>query len=92
MAVDEFEFMNRVGVEMWDLLMMRADEELEGVPPRERISILVSAALIPVASVWRVPLLAAPPANRESACQQFLELTTKRLRHLLDQIPGASSR
>ena len=87
MAADGFEFMNRVGVEMWELLMQRADKELEGSTPKERISLLLSAALIPVASVLRVPLLAAPVPNRRAACKQFVELTTKRLQNLLDQIP-----
>jgi|GEM_PF-3104928 len=90
MAVDGFEFTNRVGVEMWELLMQRADRELEGVTPNERIGALVSAALIPLASVLRVPLLAAPPANRASACAQFVELTTQRLQNLLDQIPDVA--
>jgi len=90
MADDGFDFMNRVGVEMWELLMQRADKELEGVSPNERISTLVSATLIPLASVLRVPLLAAPPANRASACAQMVELTTQRLQHLLDQIPDVA--
>ena len=92
MAVDAFDFMNRVGVEMWELLMLRADKELEGVSPNERISTLVSAALIPLASVLRVPLLAAPPANRPSACAQMVELTTHRLQNLLDQIPDVAQK
>ncbi len=90
MAADGFEFMNRVGVEMWELLMQRADKELQGVTPNERISTLVSAALIPLASVLRVPLLAAPPDNRPSACAALVELTTKRLQNLLDQIPDVA--
>lgn len=90
MGADGFEFMNRVGVEMWELLLARSDKELEGLNLNERLSAQLSAALIPLASALRGPLMAALPANRAKACQQMVELTMKRLQNLLDQIPGVA--
>jgi hypothetical protein len=82
MAIDEFEFTNRVGIEMWKLLMTRAEEELKGVAAQDKLTMLMGAALIPVASVLGPPVASAP--DRAAARQSMLGLASKWLCNLLE--------
>ncbi len=82
MAVDEFEFSNRVGIEMWQLLMKRADAEAEDLTPKERLSILMGAALVSTASVLGPAVAGAP--DREAARRNMVALASQWLGKLLE--------
>ncbi len=81
MPADAFEFTNRVGVEMSELLARRVADELPGVSDQERFTTMLSCTLIPVVEVLRHPIERA--GDRQLACDELVGMCSKWIRELL---------
>ncbi len=81
-AVDEFDFSNRVGNEMFELLRRRSLEQLRD--ESDVFSAMMGAALIAMAEVLRRRIEDAP--DRALAREKVVEFSAKWLHQLLEPV------
>ncbi len=84
MPADTFEFTNRVGLEMSELLARRVADELPGISDQERFTTMLGCTLIPVAEVLRHPIARAE--DRQLACDELICVCSKWIRELLTPV------
>jgi hypothetical protein len=91
MAVDEMEFADRVGGEMYRLLNQREDALFKDAPTDDKERIRLFASLIVTAEAMRPYIeLGATPEKRAALADDLVKLLTKQWRFLLE--PAAAQR
>ncbi len=84
MSDQSFDFSNRAGQEMFNLLVERASEELSGATGFDRYTAMLLASLIPVAEVLRDPT--AQARDQEHFLDDMTTFISRRLRGLLEPV------
>ena len=74
------EFSNRVGVELYDMVVKRASEQLSGVSNFDTLTAMLGATLIATANVLRGPIEAGMDP------EEALNFSTRWLRTLLEPV------
>jgi hypothetical protein len=82
------QFATETGQELFQVLLTRAGERLEGVSDMDRFMALLSAAVVPVAEVLRVPV--GRGRDRGATADKLIATSGGMIRSLLeDVIAGA---
>lgn len=84
MSGQSFDFSNRAGQEMFNLLAQRASEELSAASGSDRHLAMLLASLIPVAEVLRDPT--AQVRDQEHFLDDMTTFISRRLRELLEPV------
>jgi hypothetical protein len=84
MSDQSFDFSNRAGQEMFNLLARRASEELSEASGFDRYTAMLLASLIPVAEVLRDPTARA--RDQEHFLDDMTIFVSRRLRGLLEPV------
>jgi hypothetical protein len=84
MSDQSFDFSNRAGQEMFNLLVERASEQLSGATGFDRYTAMLLASLIPVAEVLRDPT--AQARDQEHFLDDMTTFISRRLRGLLEPV------
>ncbi len=84
MSEDLFDFSNRVGVDLMVLLTERVKTELSQVSDQDRLTAMLGATLVAVATVLR------DPVERGWSADKAVSFCSKWLRELLEPVAGGS--
>ncbi len=84
MSEDLFEFGNRVGADLTVLLTERVKAELSQISDQDRLTAMLGATLVTVATVLR------DPVERGWSADKAVSFCSKWLRELLEPVAGGS--